>query len=262
MTPWFRWEYTRFSELAVLKKILNNKRVSFIALLVLIAACATGPKVAERPDPWQVDKDDFIRYAKVIGVADLYLPGGMEDPELIRQNFTDVILTTLRNSGYTVVQPQKYETNWQRIITELGGIEDTVSIGQNPKKIAIAMVKTLDELDAGFEIDAVLVPSIIVVEAPFASGVAAWDGARQSIKSGGAVKSFLAGSPEGTLGALSLSVTLTSPHGNTYFVHTGGIEVLSKLEGDNFVLVPRSELFTDQKRIEESVSIALKPLID
>jgi hypothetical protein len=232
------------------------------AALLMVAACAKGPKVVEQGDPWQVDKDDFLRYASVIGLADVYLPGGMQDPGPIRQNFSDVIEAQLRASGYTVVRPQQYKTNWDQIVAELGGIEDTLAIGQNPRKIAEAMTRTLEELEAGFDLDAVLIPSIVVVEAPFASGVAAWDGARQAIKSGGAVRNFWAGSPEGTLGALSLTVTLVSPHGNTYFASSGGVEVLSKLEGKDFVLVPRPELFTDQQRIEQSVTLALKPLLD
>ena len=244
---------------------MTGRKLKYYYLAIaaaLINACATGPKVAPQADPWQIDKNDFLRYAKIIAVADVYLPGGMEDPEAIKNNFHDRIVTKLRASGYTVVHPQEYKTNWNRAVEDLGGIEDTTAIGQNPRTIAMAMVRTLDELDAGFRLDGVLVPSVVVVEAPFASGVAAWDGARQPIKAGGAVKSFFAGSPEGTLGALSLSVTLVSPHGNVLMQSAGGIEVLSRLDGDDFVLVPRSELFTDQERIDKSVDIALNPLID
>jgi len=232
-----------------------------VASLLVFAACATGPKLVEEGDPWQVDKDDFLRYAKTIGLADVYLPDGMQDPGPIRQNFSDVIEAQLRGMGYTVIRPQQYNTNWDRIVAEMGGIGDTLAIGQNPRKIARAMARTLQELEAGFDLDAVLIPSVVVVEAQFASGVAAWDGTRQPIKAGGPIKNFWAGSPEGTLGALSLTVTLVSPHGNTYYTKSGGIEVLNKLEGKDFVLVPRAELFTDQKRIEESVTIALKPLV-
>jgi len=239
----------------------NRLRLAAAALL-FVAACATGPKVAEQADPWRIGKNDFLRYAKTIGLADVYLPDGMQDPDPIKQNFSDVIEAQLRAEGYTVVRPQQYTTNWNRIIAEMGGIEDTLAIGQNPRKIAQAMVRTLDELEAGFDLDAVLIPSVVVAEAVFASGVAAWDGARQPIKSGGAIKNFWAGSPEGTLGALSLTVTLVSPHGKTYFTNSGGIEVLSKLEGKAFVLVPRSELFTDQARIDQAITLALKPLLD
>jgi hypothetical protein len=234
--------------------------ILFLFILAALGACATGPKVVDEGDPWLVDRDDFLRYAKLVGLADVYLPGGMQDPEPIKQNFSDLLETGLRKAGYTVIRPQKYKTNWERAVADIGGIEDTLGVGHDPRKIAQAMMRTLEELDAGFELDAVLVPRIVVTEAPFARGVAAWDGTRQPIKSGGAMKNFWAGSPEGTLGALSLNVTLVSPHGSTYLVKSGGIEVLNKLDGKEFVLVPRAELFTDQERIEESVKIVLEPL--
>jgi hypothetical protein len=232
------------------------------AATLALAACAAGPKVVDNTDPWQSDREEFLRYAKVIGLADVYMPDGMQDPEPIKQNFSELIAAELRGAGFTVVRPQEYTTNWDRAVVELGGLEDTTSTGRDPRKIALAMTHVLSELEAGFNLDGVLIPAIVVVEAPFAGGRAAWDGRVQSIKTGGAVKSFFAGSPEGTLGALSLSVTLVSPHGTTLYENAGGIEVLSKLEGKEFVLVPRSELFTSQKLIEKSVGLALGPLVD
>jgi hypothetical protein len=107
---------------------------------------------------------------------------------------------------------------------------------------------------------AVLVPTVKVVEAQFKAGRAKWDGATQSVKAGSAVKNFWAGSPEGTLGALSLYITLFGPDGKLYYENAGGIEVLSKVEGKEFVLVPRQELFTDQDRNKDAVNIALDPL--
>ncbi len=230
--------------------------------ILLLESCAAGPKVANYTDPWQVSKSEFLRYAKVIAVAEVYLPDGMQDPEPITQNFGIVIENRLRGAGYTVVRPQQYEATWDRMVDSLGGIDDSLGTGHDPRKVAQAMTRTLEALDAGFALDAVLVPRIVVVEAIFASGRAAWDGTTQAIKTGGAVSSFFSGSPEGTLGALSLSVALTSPHGNPYFVHAGGIEVLSTLDGKAFVLVPRDQLFTDQQRIEKSVELALRPLLE
>jgi hypothetical protein len=226
-----------------------------------MASCAAGPKVVDDTDPWQVKKGDFLRYAKIIAVADVYLPDGMQDPQPIKDNFSLLIEAQLRKEGFTVVRPQQYRTNWHRIVEELGGLEDSLG-ARDLQKVARATTQTLVELEAGFDIDAVLIPSIVVVEAQFAGGRAEWDGARQSVKTGGVVKGFFAGSPEGTLGALSLSVILVSPHGNPYFANAGGIEVLSKLEGKEFVLVPRSELFTNQENIEKAVALALEPLFD
>jgi len=231
-------------------------------VLLAVAACASGPKVVEESDPWQVDKKGFLRYARLIAVADVYLPGGMPEPDAIKQQFSDLIAERLREKGFTIIYPQQYETAWAQAVDDLGGIEDTSGVTQHAGKIALATTQVLKGLEDGFDVDAVLVPSIVVVEAPFGRGSAAWDGTNQSIKSGGAMNNFFAGSPEGTLGALSLSVTLLSPDGDTYYQRLGGIEVLSKLSGKEFVLVPRSELFTDHERIEQSVKIALDPLLD
>jgi hypothetical protein len=231
-------------------------------LVILLSACTAGPKVVDYADPWRTSKSEFLRYAEVIALADVYLPDGMPEPGPITENFGKLIEERLRKAGFTVVRPQQYTTNWNRVVAGMGGIADSLGTGDDPRKTAEAMTQTLAELDAGFRLDAVLVPRVVVVEAAFASGRAAWDGTTQSVKTGGAVQSFFSGSPEGKLGALSLSVTLTSPHGSVYFAHAGGIEVLSKIEGKSFAPVSRSELFTDQSRIEKSVDLALDPFLD
>jgi hypothetical protein len=45
------------------------------------------------------------------------------------------------------------------------------------------------------------------------------------------------------------------------YVNAGGIQSLSKLSGNRFVNVPRSELFADEERNHKAVDIALNPLI-
>lgn len=231
-----------------------------IAILLGMASCAKTPKGVKVRDPWVGSRDDFRRQVKIIAVANVYLPDGMQDPDPIKENFGNLLMAELRRYGFTVVRPQEYETIWNRVVAELGGLEDDSEDQRDHAKIAQAMAQTLDGLRAGFKLDAVLIPSIVVAEAPFAAGRAMWDGTTQSIKMGGAGAGFWSGSPEGRVGALSFSVTILSTSGETIFVNAGGIEVLSKLEGKRFVLVPRDELFTDQLRIENSVRLALKPL--
>ena len=233
-------------------------RVIPIAILLTLAACASGPKVVEDSDPWLANKEPFLRNTRVIGLAELGLPDGLPDPKPIQKNYSDLIETKLRENGLSVVQPQENKAVWDEVVRGLGGIED--SLGRDPQRVARAMVQTLEKLNASC--DAVLIPTIKVVEAPFKSGRAAWDGATQSIKSGNVMKNFWAGSPEGKLGALSLYVQILGRDGKTYYEKAGGIEVLSKLSGKEFVLVPRQELFTDKNRNKDAVDIALDPFFD
>ena len=82
---------------------------------------------------------------------------------------------------------------------------------------------------------------------------------QQRIETGGAV-SFLAGSQRGVVGALSLEVSIRDRDGTQLFLNRGGIEVLDKIAGKEFIHVPRQELFSDKSRNEEAVRIALKQL--
>jgi hypothetical protein len=230
-------------------------------VVMLTASCASGPKVIDDVDPFKTSRDEFHRTTKIVALAELYMPDGLPDPQPIKDNFKSLIETKLHSAGYTIVFPQQYKTIWKRQEEEAGGFVDSDTGERRHRDIARAMTRTFEELDAGFKLDAVIVPTIAVVEAQFAGGRAVWDGTSQSIKAGGLVKGFFAGSPDGTMGALSLQVVALTANGTPLYEEAGGIEVLSKLEGKDFVLVPRNELFTDQERLQKAVDIALDPLL-
>lgn len=237
---------------------MRRQIVLLIAIVLALAACASGPKFVDDTDPWLVDRASVLRGGNVIGLADLILPDGLQDPQAIRDNYSRLIEIKLQEKGYTVVRAKENQALWDRSIASLGGNSD--SLAHDPKLIARVMTQTLAKRNV--TLDGVLIPAVTIVEAQFKSGRAAWDGATQSIKTGSAVKNFWAGSPEGTLGALSLDVTLVGPDGTLYYQNAGGIEVLSKIEGKEFVLVPRQELFNDQGRNKEAVDLALDPLFE
>ena len=234
--------------------------IAIAASIALLGACAKGVKQADDVEPFVVPEDEFRRRVKIVGVAYTIIPDGMPDPAPIEAQFDSLIDVRLRKAHYTIVRPQQYETAFARAADELGLTPSTEANDSINAVLAEAMVKTVQSLKADFELDAVLIPRVKVVEAPFGGGRAEWDGTSQSIQSGVSMKSFLAGSPEGTVGALSLKVYIVSTAGNTLYENAGGIEILSKLEGNEFVLVPRQELLTDPKKIERAVKTALKPL--
>jgi hypothetical protein len=239
----------------------SSTRLWIVLTVTTVAACAGGPKVVENVDPFKIPPDQFHRTVKVIALADVRIPDGMEEPEPIEEGFEKLIETRLRDAGYTVVYPQQYKAVWERFAAEHGGLVSAESGERDSRAVAEAMTATLAELGAAPKLDAIVIPSVIVVEAPFGAGRAVWDGTWQSIKTGSVVKGFFAGSPEGTLGALSLHVSVVDTAGTLLYEKSGGIEVLSKLEGKEFVLVPRQELFSSKKRMKKAVKIALDPLL-
>jgi hypothetical protein len=204
--------------------------------------------------------DEFRKNVKILAVAPLGVPEGLADPALLMTEFSSAIDDELQKYGYSVVRPQRYETIWKKLSEQSDDFRDPVTHERDDVEMTKAMLQTLEQLDADFELDGVVFPSIVLVKAEFAAGTAVWDGVEQKIETGGAMTSFLSGAQRGEIGALSLSVCIRGKDGEPIFLNAGGIEVLSKMDGKEFVSVPRQSLFSDTERNRRAVTTALKPL--
>lgn len=230
----------------------------FVAVLAL-CSCSSKPR-SVRVDPFATSKDAFKDNVRVIAVAPVLIPDGLPDPKPVADEFSKLIDDELNRHGFSVIRPQQYEKTWLAVAGDPGDFVDTATGERDEAAMSRAMSAALDRLGADFQIEGVLFPRIAVVEAAFAAGSAAWDGVEQRVETGGTVTRFLAGSQHGTLGALSLKVRIRSAQGETLFENAGGIEVLSKMVGKEFVSVPRQQLFADAERNRKAVETALEPL--
>jgi hypothetical protein len=228
-------------------------------LTLVIAGCSSKPRVAST-DPFIEPQKSFKKSVKILAVAPVEIPPGLPDPKPVADEFSSLIDKELNRYGYTVIRPQDYTAAWNKVTEEMGDLSLLGSGERDEAKMCEAMARTMESLGANFKLDAVVFPSIVVVEATFGAGRAVWDGAEQKIETAGAMESFFAGSQRGVVGALSLKLSIRDAKGNPLFVNSGGIEVLSKMAGKAFVNVPREELFTDKERIQGAVEIAIKPL--
>ncbi len=230
-----------------------------LASLLIGASCSTKPRTI-RTDPYQISKKEFKKTVRIIAIAPVTIPDGLPDPAPIQEEFDSLITVRLRGYGYTIVRPHEYTAVWNRLAVEMGGFEDPDSGGIDEEKMTAAMFKTLEVLKAGFELDAVLFPGIFVVEAQFVAGNAAWDGADQRIETASGVETLFSGSQAGVVDAISLKVNIRGKDGTPLYIRSGGIEVLTKVFGKEFISVPRPDLFTDKERNSKAVKIALSPL--
>ena len=232
------------------------------ALLVLplvLAGCSSKPRIAST-DPFLTAEEAFKKSVRILAVASVEIPAGLPDTTTVADEFAALIDKELNRRGYSVIRPQQYTAAWNKVAAEMGDFAILGSEERDEAKLSLAMVRTMENLGADFKLDAVVFPSIVVVEAEFGAGRAVWDGAEQKIETAGAVESFLAGSQRGVVGALSLKLSIRDGEGKTLFIHNGGIQVLSNMEGKAFVNVPREELFTDKERNRRAVEIAIEPL--
>jgi hypothetical protein len=236
-----------------------QKFAIYILAVLVVAGCSTKPKVV-KTDPYIVPEDEFKKSVNIIATAPVTIIEGLPDATPVIDNFDALIENRLRNYGYTILEPKEYKTVWERVVAQMGGITDPETGLRDPVKLTRAMFATLDSLKVDFELDAVLIPDIVVVEAEFAAGNAVWDGASQRIESGGPLSSVFSGSQRGVVGALSLTISIRGEDGTELYANAGGIETLSRISGKEFINVPRQELFADEKRNKKAVEIALKPL--
>lgn len=230
-----------------------------LAIVVVIGGCATKPKLV-KTDPYLISKKEFRNTVKVIALANVNIAEGLANPEPIQAEFDSLLVAGLQQLGYSVIRPQEYEAVWAKLAVGLGGFIDPDTGMRDEARMTTAAFQTIEELKADFQIDAAMFPDIVVVEAQFAGGQAVWDGVDQKIQTAGPMSSVFHGSQHGVVGALSLKLSVRGPDGTQLFLNSGGIQVLDKLEGKEFVPVPRPELFTDKKRNQDAVKTALKPL--
>ena len=229
--------------------------------MLLASACAKGVK-EEEVAPFLVDKKQVKQDVDVIAVAPVAIPDGLPDAESIEAWFNGELEAKLHEGRFSLLFPAEYVKYWDEAVEAVGGITDPDTGERDHAMVAAAMKNVLDRLEFTPHVDGLFVGTVKVVEAPFAGGSAYWDGTKQSIKTGNPMKEFMAGSPDGKVGALSLKVTLFDIDNNVLYERGGGIEVLSKMSGREFQLVPRNELLKDQKRMQKAVERALDPLID
>lgn len=237
---------------------ISHVTIGVIACTFAFNACVKSVRV-EKKDPFVVSKKEIRETVRIIGLADVKLPDGLEKPAPIAAQFDSLVASALKQTGFSIVRPQGYEAVWTRTISEMGGLDDA-SGERDPEQFVSAMFRTISALKPGFELDAVLIPSVEVVEARFAGGRAKWDGTTQSIEARKTPSSFFRGAPDGRVGALSLRIKIVGRNNRVLYDFAGGIELLSKLSGERFILVPRNELFNRPEYIRHAVSTALKPL--
>jgi len=215
--------------------------VGSLMVILIITGCATPY------NPFKVSQEQFFAKTKVIALVPIIVPSDLQDPEPVKIKFESMIGDKLRDAGFLTIPSQEYSEIYKRMTDQMG----------SPHEL------TCRELCAKFKVDAFLYPSIDVVAAEWADGMASWWGTSESVEP--ITKAFLKGlliRTSGTVPALVLSVTIRDINGAALYIDGGGIQVLAKISGiKKFVPVPRDMLFVDEGRNSKAVNLALEHLI-
>ncbi len=128
-----------------------------------------------------------------------------------------------------------------------------------------------DELARERSFDALLMPSILVHEAPASRGFASWDGVRRKLGVGEMrtrrrrARRVAQSLPQ--MPVTSLHLMVFSRSGERVFEGRGGLEITVEVgagfgsEGRELELRPRSDLFRDRSALREGVEVAFGPYL-
>ena len=108
-----------------------------------------------------------------------------------------------------------------------------------------------------------LVPNLVVRQAQMNSRSATWDGVTRRQPVEGSEGKIQKGSISGNTEVLSLHVRAWSRTGEKVFESFGGLDVLNtiQMQGYQFQMVPREDLFADTDVLREGIAISLDPLL-
>jgi hypothetical protein len=222
-----------------------------LAPSLFLAGCAA--KVP--PDPFQVPRSHFDAI-RTIAMAEVGLPDGVLESDRVKSRIRQLISDELSAAGFTVIPNSEVRRVWDEIRDAAGPLYDPVT-GQIDSVKAVAMTAEYRAALQDLGADAFLDPDVLVVRAAFGGGQARWDGTSQMVQS---LVSRLMLQKQGVLPALSVCVKIyEGPGAPMLYHHHGGLEVLAD---HNLKGVPASQLFSDDARTAQAVTLALAPLRD
>lgn len=240
-----------------------------LALALSVAACA-GKSDSY---PLSIPPEGLFQQTKIIALTPVSIPEGLQNQASSAGEFDSLIAAVLADAGYSLVSVDDYVAVWGRILDHMGGLTDPITGERDETKFELARERLYLDLSEMYHADLVLYPEVWTVDAPFAEGVATWDGASQSMVQFGVrvldfIGAFLSSSesqlPRGTVRALSLMVFVEDMTGVEVLSDAGGIELLEKVGADpvSRELVPQEELFQDRRRSRKAVDRALRALVE
>ncbi len=239
-----------------------------ISVLLLLAGCTSHPD----PEAFAIEPDQFYRAANTIVLTPATLPGELASYAARAVEFDSLIASALEQSGLNLVPAYEYSALWETVMERAGGFFDPITGERDEQKFTLARDSLFGLLQELYAPDALLYPEVWIVGAPFAGGVAQWDGTSQALIGLGsrildALGAVLGQSesnlPEGTVDALSLVVFVEDIEGMELYANSGGIQVLQKVgrDPDDVTIVSGEEILSDHDRNRRAVWIALEPLL-
>ncbi|MGE3978370.1 MAG: hypothetical protein AB7F94_12380 [Nitrospira sp.] len=220
-------------------------------------------------EPFKTGREEFFAKVKVIALAPVSVPEGLENAEKVKTKYEELIARTLHERGFTVVLSGEFDKVYKKTIEQMGGVYDPMTGKFDNVKGNAVGSHVFRELQRVVHSDAVLIPKVVVLSVRHFNGLAKWDGVTESIGGGqisGALDWFWAtsryGGVSGSMNALSLVVIIDDMNAVTMYANAGGIQLLGRYSGIEFEPIPQAEILSSEDRYQISTELALGALVN
>jgi hypothetical protein len=239
-----------------------TKHPSLLRAALAATLFAAGCTTTVPYDPFKMPKDEFYGKIKTIAVAPIRVPNDIVDPEAVKTSLESLVEAKVREAGFSPVPPKDTGGVFDEMNKQMGGVFDPITGQRDETKVKAAEEHARRELATRFKADAVLHARFLPGTTPFGGGKANWHGTSESVATAeGFLAAFQVSNLRGNIGTLSLLVVIEDIQGVNVYINMGGIQLLAKVSGGQFVQVPRDQLLANKERNAAAVNIALSPLV-
>ena len=247
-------------------------RSTWWAVLCLLASTGVVPAHAGQK-AFDVSENDFFTKVHRVILAPCKFPSyfntsdtlmGLADS--VKWRVDSLTAQTLARYGFEVISARESKRVYDAVVDSLGGLYDPVSGQSDTAKFALAEEQTRARLRDLHHPDAWAFPVVFPVNARFDHAVANWHGVTEKISQQsfgrGLFKALTLRSADtefmGTVGALSLGLSMENDDGKPLYSWAGGIHTTVRFNEGEFTPLPQKDYFADGTRVDNSVAIALK----
>ncbi len=236
------------------------RTLAFIFLVAAITGCVTPY------DPFVISRSEIYERVDTLAMMPLQCPD-FDRKEEVSARYEALITERLEAAGFKVIPSEESSSIRNSMIEQMGGMFDPITGHVSEEKRQAVSDHLVQEMNAKFDIDAYIVPKIVIVEANWTGNAAGWDGVTDTTTGKtGFWAAFSNPNLGGTLPAMSLFVVLrdkTDSEG--YYVGRGGIQLVAhygETFGSGYVDIPQLYWFADQEKDVTAVNIALSALVN
>ncbi len=212
-----------------------------------LLACQPLQAIAEDDERFKMPKAHFEQTVRTLAIAPVSLPAGTPDATNARQRIERLLTVELERRGYGVVASPVFIRLWRDLSGKLGGVFDPVSGTRIDDRWKLAFDYTARELKSGYQVDAILFPSVIIGEVT----VSSLEAIPPAMRAQSEIQLAL-----GT----HLRVTIRDLNAARMYQWSSAMEVTEVFAGRSHEKRPASELYRLDDKLERAVARVLRDL--